>query len=104
MSSAVFNALTEALKVAAAAGFVGASSYDLYKSSKVDKDNGSHTPLLDRLMDAIFTGLHFDAVMIVRAFRFLVWLGAISVGTVVNVTKWLGKQVGLYKERPFKEQ
>ena len=85
----VYTALGEALQALLAGGFVGSAGTDLYSSWKADKVNRSYTPFAERLISAIAAGLYFDIELIVRTFRFLVWIGAMSVVTVVNLTKWI---------------
>ena len=70
-------------------GFVGSASNDFYQSYKADCDNHHYTPILDRIIGAIASGIYFNVEMIVSLFRFLVWSGAISLVSVVNLTKYL---------------
>ena len=91
----IYTALGEALQALLAGGFVGSAATDLYSSWKTDKANRCCTPFIERIISAVAAGIYFDVELIVRAFRFLVWIGAVSVVTVVNLTKWIGGLVGL---------
>lgn len=85
----VYTELGKALGSLLVGGFVGSASNDFYQSYKADCVNNHHTPLLEKIIGAIASGIYFNVEMIVSLFRFLVWIGAISLVSVVNLTKYI---------------
>ena len=70
-------------------GFVGSASNDFYQSYKANCANHHYTQILDRIIGAIASGVYFNVEMIVSIFRFFVWIGTISLISVVNFTKYI---------------